>query len=180
MVPVCRYMGETLSNSMVVTRADNSDFKMLIGVADSSTYGDIPYTSWDAPPSYSQKCYVADMDHPAADVAAQAAGGLAMVAKVLATHGTAADKARAMEYGVEAARAYEYAKSMWLKHDRSSICFRSSAVDNCVGSGCTELEEDGDPVLSVRLLLLLLCLNTSTGQLGLHTGGHTGGQWATL
>eukprot|EP00892_Ulva_mutabilis_P000071 jgi/Ulvmu1/10064/UM006_0011.1 len=149
-----RYLAATLSNSMVVTRADNSDFVMLIGVADSSTYGAEAYTSWNAPPAYSQKCYIADMDNPAAEIAAQAAAGLAMTAKVLATHGTAADKKLAEQYGVEAARAYEYAKMMLLKHDRDAICFRSSALTNCVGTGCTKVDEEGEAVLSPCLLYL--------------------------
>lgn len=146
----CRYEASVLANAIMVTRADNSDFKMLIGVADSSTYGSDGFPSWNTPPAYQQKCYIADLDHPAADIAAQAATGLAMGAKALATYGTAADAATAGEYGIKAARAYEYAKRMWLMHGVDSICSRSSATTNCIGSGCTEKEDDGDPVRSVR------------------------------
>lgn len=146
----CRYEASVLANAIMVTRADNSDFKMLIGVADSSTYGSEGFPSWNTPPAYQQKCYIADLDNPAADIAGQAATGLAMAAKALATHGTAADAAAAAEYGIKAARTYEYAKSMWRMHGEDSICTRSPASKNCIGSGCTETEDDGDPVRSVR------------------------------
>ena len=123
---------------------------MLVGVADSSTYGAIPYTSWDTPPDYSEKCYIADMDHPAADIAAQAAAGLAMAAKVLMLHGNAADKRNARTYGMEAARAYAYARLMYDMHGTNAICFRSAALGNCVGSGCTTIRDNGEPVNPVR------------------------------
>eukprot|EP00892_Ulva_mutabilis_P000074 jgi/Ulvmu1/10067/UM006_0014.1 len=87
-----RYMAATLSTAVVVSAEDNSKFVLLVGVADSSTYGSTPYPSWATPPppppDDQQKCYIADLDHPAADVAAQAAAGLAM-------HGTVADAALA-------------------------------------------------------------------------------------
>ena len=143
-------MAATLSAALLVTSADNSAFVMLVGVADSSTYGDIPYPSWATPPDYEQKCYAADMAHPAADVAAQAATGLAMAAKALATHGTAADAERATEYGVKAGHAYKYAMLMYERHGSNATCFQSSAVRNCVGSGCTRRREDGQLVRSVR------------------------------
>eukprot|EP00892_Ulva_mutabilis_P000083 jgi/Ulvmu1/10075/UM006_0022.1 len=149
-----RYEAAVLANAIMVTRADNSDFKMLIGVADSSTYGDDGFPSWGTPPEYQQKCYIADLDHPAADIAGQAAAGLAMAAKALATHGNAADKANATTYGVKAARTYEYAKLMWRTHGADAICSRSAANSNCVGSGCTDREDDGDPVRSPCVLYL--------------------------
>ena len=146
---------------MVVTTADNSDFSILVGVADSTTYGGTPYRSWDAPPGYQEKCYAADMDHPAADVAAQAAGGLAMAAKVLATYGTAADKRNARAYGTEAVRAYKYAMLMYERHGSNAICYRSAANNNCIGFGCSNFEPDGDPVRSVRPLLRLMRVHPS-------------------
>ena len=145
----CRYMASALSNSILMTTADNSDFKMLVGISDSSTYNNIS-PSWGTPASYQQKCYVADMSHPAADVAAQAATGLAMSAKVLATYGTAADATAARQYTQEAMRAYAYAKLIHETYGIDGICFRSAAVRNCVGSGCTKFEPDGDPTRSVR------------------------------
>ena len=146
----CSYEAAALSNSIVKSRANNTDFAILIGIADSSTYEKAAYPSWLAPPAYQQKCYFADMQHPAADVAAQAAAGLAMAAKVLATHGEPADVENARWYGIEAARAYEYAKLMWRAYREDSICSRSVARTNCVGSGCTKVQEDGKPVQSVR------------------------------
>lgn len=146
----CRYEAATLANSIVKSRANNSDFAILIGVADSTTYEKAAYPSWLAPPAYQQKCYFADMTHPAADVAAQAAAGLAMSAKVLATYGDETDKANAVSYGIEAGRAFEYAKMMWRAYGDGSICSRTVASLNCIGSGCTPLNEDGTPVRSVR------------------------------
>ena len=139
-----------VANAIMVTRADNSDFKMLIGVADSSTYGSDGFPSWKTPDAYQQKCYIADLDHPAADIAGQAVVGLALSAKVLATHGNPTDLANAKEYGIKAARTYEYAKSMFRQHGVNSTCWSSAADKNCIGSGCTDYEDDGDPVRSVR------------------------------
>eukprot|EP00892_Ulva_mutabilis_P000075 jgi/Ulvmu1/10068/UM006_0015.1 len=147
-----RYLGATLSNSLVVTSADNSKFSMLVGVADSTTYGGTPYVSWATPPSYQQKCYVADMDHPAADLAAMASAGLAMAAKTLTVHGTAADKTAVRLYGTESVHAYEYATLMYERHGTNASCYWSAANNNCVGSGCTTVEPDGDPVRSVCTL----------------------------
>ena len=143
-------MASTLSAAMVVTSEDPADFVMLVGVADSSSFGSTPFPSWLTPPSYEEKCYIADIEHPAADVAAMAAAGLAMAAKALATHGTAADQVRAEEYGLKAARAYDYAMTMYALHGGDAICFRSAAVDNCIGSGCTRIQPNGDRVRSVR------------------------------
>eukprot|EP00892_Ulva_mutabilis_P000098 jgi/Ulvmu1/10089/UM006_0036.1 len=144
-----RYMAASLSNSIVVSTDDNSDFAMVTGVADSSTFDSPPYPSWLAPRAYEEKCYVADMDHPAADVAALLANGLAMAAKALATHGTAADQRRARRYGVEAGRAYEYALLMYGQHGTNAVCSRSAAANNCIGSGCTTTRNNGDQVFSV-------------------------------
>lgn len=145
-------MAQSLSNAMLVTTADNSDFRMIVGISDSSTYGE-DFPSWNTPPSYQQKCYMADMNNPAADISGQAATGLAMAAKVLKMFGTAADGKAARKYTQEAARAYEYTKTMWRKNGINSICSRSSATNNCIGSGCTEIEEDtGNPVRSVCCL----------------------------
>ena len=143
-------MAGSLANAMVVTTADNSAFTMLVGVADSTTYGDNPYPSWNAPNAYQQKCYVADKTHPATDVAAQAATGLAMTAKVLDVHGTAADGRLARQYQVKAERAYTYAMQMYEQFGEQATCFLSAANNNCIGSGCTQFEEDGDPTRSVR------------------------------
>eukprot|EP00892_Ulva_mutabilis_P000082 jgi/Ulvmu1/10074/UM006_0021.1 len=149
-----RYSAAALSNSIVKSRANNTDFAILIGVADSSTYEKAAYPSWLTPPAYQQKCYFANITHPAADVAAQAAAGLAMTAKVLATYGDAADKSNAAWYGIEAGRAYEYAKLMWRAYGENSICSKSVASINCVGSGCTKIQEDGLPVQSPCVLYL--------------------------
>eukprot|EP00892_Ulva_mutabilis_P000079 jgi/Ulvmu1/10071/UM006_0018.1 len=140
-----RYVAATLSNSIVKTTADGSDFIILVGVTDSSTYGERVRT-WDAPPEYSEKCYIGDMDHPASDIAVGAAAGLAMASQVLMKHGTAADKANARQYTTEAERAYSYAKLMYDRHGSSATCFRSAANNNCVGSGCTTTRPNGTPV----------------------------------
>eukprot|EP00892_Ulva_mutabilis_P000072 jgi/Ulvmu1/10065/UM006_0012.1 len=151
-VRVRRYMAATLSNSIVVSTADMSDFKLLVGVADSSAFGSIPYPSWATPPEYQEKCYIADLHHPAADVAAQTATGLAMAAKALTAHGTAADTILALQYGTEAARTYAYAMLMYAQHGSDAICVRSDAVSNCIGSGCTTVQSNGDRVRSVCTL----------------------------
>eukprot|EP00892_Ulva_mutabilis_P000076 jgi/Ulvmu1/10069/UM006_0016.1 len=161
-----RYLGATLSNSIVKTTADGSEFVMLVGVSDSSTYGAIPFTSWESPPDYSEKCYVADIDHPAADIAAQAAAGLAMVAEVFMRHGTAADKQMARRYGTEATRTYAYAKLMYERHGNESTCFRSAANNNCIGTGCTTIRDNGEPVQSSCSLYR----NTKDPQMSLFVG----------
>jgi hypothetical protein len=40
-----------------------------------------------------EKCYFGDMENPVADVAAQAASGLALISRVLVKHGTPAEQA---------------------------------------------------------------------------------------
>ena len=92
------------------------------------------------------------MQNPAADVAAQAAAALAMSAKVALEHGTPEDQRAANStWAPKAARAYAYAKLMWQRHGNDSSCTVSGANDNCIGSGCTELDVSKEPVLTVRL-----------------------------
>ena len=57
----CRYMAKSLASTVLKSREDGSDFALLLGVADSTTYGAAAPPSWATPPSYQQKCYVADM-----------------------------------------------------------------------------------------------------------------------
>lgn len=47
--------------SLVKTRADHSDFAMILGVADSSTYDGRGLPSWLSPDEWQDICYVADM-----------------------------------------------------------------------------------------------------------------------
>ena len=55
-----RYSAESLAASILVSRADDSDFRILLGVADSTTFNS--RTTWGALPSYQQKCYIGDMN----------------------------------------------------------------------------------------------------------------------
>ena len=54
-------MAKSLASTVLKSREDGSDFALLLGVADSTTYGAAAPPSWATPPSYQQKCYVADM-----------------------------------------------------------------------------------------------------------------------
>lgn len=58
---LCRYMANVMANSILTSTEDGSDFKILIGVADATTFGDSE-PSWDTPASYQEICYVGDMD----------------------------------------------------------------------------------------------------------------------
>lgn len=55
-----RYSAESLAATILVSRDDDSDFKLLLGVADSTTFNTRP--TWQALDSYEQKCYIGDMD----------------------------------------------------------------------------------------------------------------------
>jgi hypothetical protein len=93
---------------------------------------------------------VAVTQHPAADVAAQAAAALALMSRVALDYGTEADKQAARNTWIpKARRAYNYAKLMWQKHGDMSSCTNSAANGNCVGAGCTKVDANGDPVLTV-------------------------------
>ena len=54
-------MANSISAALVKTTPDHSDFAMLLGVADSSTYNGKGWPSWLSPPSFQEKCYFADM-----------------------------------------------------------------------------------------------------------------------
>jgi hypothetical protein len=87
------------------------------------------------------------LQNPVADIAAQAAAALALNARVALDHGTDADAQRANSTWIpKAERAYVYAKAMWELHGLNASCTNSAALTNCIGTGCTEVEEDGDPV----------------------------------
>lgn len=58
MLRPCRFAAESLAAAVLVSRADDSEFSLLVGVADKSTFSPAP--SWQALPAYQQKCYVAD------------------------------------------------------------------------------------------------------------------------
>jgi hypothetical protein len=160
-----------------VSRDDDSEFLLLVGVADSSTYGGSGEPSWDAPPAWQvrtrphphaccsciprhalsgsqrmqEKCYFADLDNPAADVAAQAATALAINARLLQRFGNgAADNATAAVWTAKSVHAYRYAKAMWTAHGDKATCTLSSSRDNCIGSGCTTTADDGGGVRAVR------------------------------
>lgn len=47
-----------MAASILVSREDHSEFKLLVGVADSTTFNE--RTTWGALDSYSQKCYIGD------------------------------------------------------------------------------------------------------------------------
>lgn len=93
------------------------------------------------------------MQNPAADIAAQAAAALALNSKVALEYGTSADIESAnTSWTPKAERAYVYAKRMWEMHGANASCTNSAALTNCIGTGCTTEEDDGDPVRPVRVL----------------------------
>jgi hypothetical protein len=51
-----RWAGKALAQKILITELDHSDFMMLVGVSDSSTYGGVGLTSWQAPPTW-QVCF---------------------------------------------------------------------------------------------------------------------------
>jgi hypothetical protein len=91
------------------------------------------------------------VQNPAADVAAQAAAALALMAKIAQTHGNEWDqKVANFTWVPKAKRAYAYAKLMWQRHGKKATCTKSSASTNCIGAGCTKVDENGDSVFTVR------------------------------
>ena len=99
------------------------------------------------------------MQNPAADIAAQAAAALALNAKVATEYGTAEDQQMANStWAPKAERAYVYAKKMWEMHGANASCTNSASLTNCIGTGCTTEELDGDPVRPVRPPLPALTL----------------------
>lgn len=77
---------------------------------------------------------------PAADIAAQTAAGLAMLAKFFkdSPNSSPADKKHLVpRLEARAKRAYEYATAMFERDGIDSTCSRSLAVSNCIGSHCT-------------------------------------------
>lgn len=90
------------------------------------------------------------MQNPAADVAAQLAAALAMSAKVSKEH-NGGDNGAADRWLILAVRAYKYAKQVSNMYGDASTCTASTAVDNCLGSGCETLDENGLPVEGVRV-----------------------------
>lgn len=89
------------------------------------------------------------MQNPAADVAGAVAAALAMSAKVSLEH-NGGDNGDAERWLMLADRAFQYAKRMTNVHGDNGTCTKSTAVDNCIGRGCEELDEFGDPVRGVR------------------------------
>jgi hypothetical protein len=49
---VVRWAGKALAQKILHTELDHSDFMILVGVSDSSTYGGVGLTSWQAPPTW--------------------------------------------------------------------------------------------------------------------------------
>jgi hypothetical protein len=113
-----------------------ASFVQLLGVGDSTNFGSSAPT-WQVPAAYQDKCYFSDAMHPAADIAAQTAAALAMLAKLFRAYGTTSDKASggfADRMAAKAAIAYVAAKDAYGRFGRLSTCALSSANTNCVGS----------------------------------------------
>lgn len=55
-------MANVMEASILKSTEDGSDFKILVGVADTQTFGEFAPPSWDTPPSYQEICYIGDMD----------------------------------------------------------------------------------------------------------------------
>jgi hypothetical protein len=92
------------------------------------------------------------MQNPAADIAAQLAGGLAVAAKLAREYGTPEDMKLADDWEAKAVAALQYAERMIAAFSlEGSTCTKSSTVANCVGSTCTETDpDDGSPTEGVR------------------------------
>ena len=92
------------------------------------------------------------MQNPAADIAAQISGALALAAKVARDHGTAEDAAEAVEWEAKAVAALAYANRMVDEFTLAgSTCTESSAAGNCDGSTCTTVDpDDGSVTEGVR------------------------------
>lgn len=146
----CRHAGHSLAGA--ITKADGgSNFQILTGIGDSSSFHNFPFPTWETPLSDMDKCYFADWGRPAADVAAQVAAALALVARVLHEHSTDHDP-KMLEsvldhFTRKALWAYEYAADTFLEHGLNATCAASAARSHCIG------ECHGEDVKSVRNLL---------------------------
>jgi hypothetical protein len=93
--------------------------------------------------------HAADGNKPAADLAAQAAAGMAMLAKYFRSskRSTAGDRALADRLEPRARAAYDYSQRMVTKFGSAkSTCSNSPANDNCIGVTCLPPDQQ----LSVR------------------------------
>jgi hypothetical protein len=132
----CRFAANSLMSTIAKFGTSPASFVQLLGVGDSSNFGSIAPT-WQVPAAYQDKCYFSDTMHPAADIAAQTAAALAMLAKLFRTYGTTSDKASgglADRMAATATAAFVAAKDAYERFGRLSTCALSSANTNCVGS----------------------------------------------
>jgi hypothetical protein len=113
---------------------DTRSFTILTGIGDSSSFKSTP--TWDSSETHQDKCYFGDYEHPAADIAAQVAAGLAAIAKVLKDHSDDRENGAqiAQEFRKKAVHAFEYASDMYLDHQGNATCSQSNAIAHCVGS----------------------------------------------
>lgn len=130
----CRHMGHSLASTII--KADGAgQFEMLTGVGDSSSLRSTATPSWNAPPEDWDKCYFANFERPAADVAAAVAAALALIAKVLDEHSADAEHGyEVMEaFTKKAVYAFEYAVDTYLEYGLNATCAQSTAATHCIG-----------------------------------------------
>ena len=132
---MCRHAGHSLAST--ITKADGaSTFEMLTGVGDSSSFHAHAAPSWEAPVGDLDKCYFANYERPAADIAAMVAAALALISKVLDEH------SNDIEHGAEimkaftkkAIYAFEYAADVYLEYGLNATCAQSTAATHCIGN----------------------------------------------
>jgi hypothetical protein len=148
-----RYMGQSLASAILRSSGDStSSFVLLTGVGDSTNSQEEELHTWDLPPAAQDKCYLATASHPAADVAAQVATALALVARALYTHGTPEDRSASVAglFEEKAVRAFDYAADAFEERAHNSTCMLSGAAHNCVGR-CK-----GAPATTVRKCMLCM------------------------
>jgi hypothetical protein len=130
----CRHAGHSLAST--IAKADGEGtFEILTGVGDSSSFHHDPFPTWEAPLSDADKCYFANFERPAADVAAQAAAALALVAHVLHAHSTDSENLDAVlaDFTRKAVWAFEYGVDTYLEYGVNATCSSSPAASNCIG-----------------------------------------------
>ena len=108
---------------------------MLLGVGDDTSFHHFGFPTWEAPASDSDKCYFANYDRPAADVAAQVAAALAVVTKVLQEHSTDPEHIDEVVHSFtsKAIMAFEYAADTYLEYGINATCSSSTAKAYCIG-----------------------------------------------
>lgn len=131
-----RHAGHSLASTIVKAEGLGA-FEMLTGVGDETSFHALPFPSWESDVSDTDKCYWANYEQPAADVAAMTAMALALVAKVLHEHALHHDSMLddvVKLFTEKATHAFEYALDTYLEYGRNASCTNSPASSFCIGS----------------------------------------------